>query len=750
MAQISVITSESHLFTFTDDLADGRRTGRHLEFTLDQPPVRIQGERVVVHGQPRILVDSSAFRQIQEHMVQNSDWTVSTTAAGASGRAPAPQNMRVAAVQHHGGEGNPPTTEALVKRVKDLAIAEANAVKAGGEPAPTSASTAFTETLGVVVQTSFNVSHFGKEVRVQPEDSRFDPDLLPPEGGGADPIFIQNWRKYDKRTNEDRKDMKVDSILATLEGSARENGRPIDIASFHEVNNIEEFRSRLQGRSGRFGIDIKDGGFDGSGADTGYVLAHGPHLKTGGARGQNEYYPLLFDADKFKIDKVSYILTHGDGRGDPIQVPTAQTIMTGTGDSRPLVVYTLKSKEKPGAPPLNVAVVHTKPEGGGKVKEKGGADQIKNRRKIYEQVRLAYEKAKNNADSTGELWTFIGDHYLADDDVVAAGRGRAAHTTFKDAVTDMGLKTVEPVNANTNTNEKIDTSFNKAKYNKSAKEWEIKRNHPDYNIVGSEQNEQLKEKKGEEDRSGASFLDRSKTQVADKAVITSNLVVDHGGIVYLDVPGDVRHDPDDPNGPPTFAEHLAGLGAGKFIDDDADHSRFVRTLLVSDHAMFVLVTSDDPADEQSVHGLFQSDAGDEADVTGTIFDENLPLDEEDSEYTPSGEPDVEEEEAAAELEQQRLESMSLYAQAEQGEDTEMISASADEADDSGGDVVMEGARSPLKRRRESSEDRGEPSGSSHVPSAATGRSSTLPGGMAMSALSDASRARSRSPKRARK
>lgn len=317
--------------------------------------------------------------------------------------------------------------------------------------------------LGTVVQASFNMNHLGEPTTIPDVHmdwvGSFDQGYFPPNPTSAEQQgYFDKAKKAGEMEGEGKKEAKIAAVLSALRG-AEKNGHPIDIASFHEVNDMLAFATGLLENAASYGVTIVDGDDPASeNATTGYVLHRGPWMRTGNQeanRVQNENYPILVRADKFALEKVQQIPTYGDDRGKPSAVPPrGKAIGTPAGKPRPLILYTLKSKEpgKEGAPPLKVAVVHTKP--GGSSKQKGKDDiVVKQRRDIWQQVKEAYKRAAQDAKDTGALWTFIGDHYLANNEIVNKKKD-----TFQEKVSGYGLTPFDPA-ANTNTTEKVQTDL---------------------------------------------------------------------------------------------------------------------------------------------------------------------------------------------------------------------------------------------------------------------------------------------------
>lgn len=375
--------------------------------------------------------------------------------------------------EHHGA---PPTDAADV-----AAILQSNA---GQEPSARSPSDPPVEStvietvprapLGTVVQTTFNMHQLGARAtsdrlaRLLEAAEEFDPGFFPSDLSPEEREAYFQARKADAALRkEGSKDAKIDVVLSAIKG-AELNAHPIDVASFHEVSNADTFANGLVQNAGKYGLQIGKNDDPGSPASEGatqYTLATGPLMETGGESGaQKEYYPILFRKDRFELQQVRYFVTHEDGSAPLLEVPANQTIQTPKGKSRPLIVYTLKSKTEPGAPPLHVVVVHTKPNASHRVSARSedestdpenGPDEkqkVKARYKIYNQVKNAYKHAKEDAETTGARWTFIGDHYLANNEHAEPGK------TFERAVEELGLASFDPI-PKTNTHEKMDTDL---------------------------------------------------------------------------------------------------------------------------------------------------------------------------------------------------------------------------------------------------------------------------------------------------
>ncbi|UQA57790.1 hypothetical protein [Polyangium aurulentum] len=699
MAQLLVLTANGKAYILTNERPANQTNTRPVELEHAAGGRPIEGQWLMTSGTtPRIFLDvsDSELTRLEQGMRPRSRWTLTHTAAeGESGKGPQQrENLVVDQVAPmsgeqltiHGQEAPISTVndssdsdsdltelESMADLMEDLAYEESAQTQSMAMDVDPPVQSIYPDKLGIVVQTSFNVAHFGKEETYAAPHDDFDPDFPPPQGDPPTDEITQHNNKIfdqqlDRQKNEikaGRKDMKIDAILAALQGAA-DKGHPIDIASFHEVNDIEEFVKQLQGRGADFGLDIKDGGFDGSSNTNagGYVIAHGPLLMTGGEKAaQRERYPVIFNADKFQVDRVRYIptlvaakepTTPPPERGVLQEVPPDKVVHTGKGLSRPLVVYTFKSKQKPGAPPLHVAVVHTKPFKG-QMKFPG-----KDRRKVFDQVDKAYQMAQKDAQQSGALWTFVGDHYLANADLARADRGGKNKVSVGDAVRAMGLQSIDPV-ADTNTTEKIDkylfTTYQpkdeedeeqeaedeeqeeqgdegKKKKNdgpvhiavrqglesdtwlRSGREkenlregWDEESSDDEMFLDEESSDEESSDEEDSDEESSAelppAYLDRDSAQIADKGVITGNLV-GSGGIVTLDLRPS-RSAPDAPTGPLT-ADELAQIAAGEFLASDSDLSALARTVLVSDHAMFVMITSDDANDENAVASMFQHPA----------------------------------------------------------------------------------------------------------------------------------------------
>lgn len=328
-------------------------------------------------------------------------------------------------------------------------------------------------TLGTVVQTTFNMHQLGARMSgtklggLLASEVDFDPDFLPSDLSSEEREAYFRARKADAELRkEGAKDAKIDVVLSAIKG-AELNSHPIDVASFHEVSNADTFADGLVQNAGKYGLQIDKHGEPVGAAREGitqYTLVTGPLLETGGEGGaQKEHYPILFRTDRFDLTQTRYFITHETGSAPLKQVPANRKIETAKGKSRPLVVYTLQSRTDPGAPPLHVVVVHTKPNASHRVTDSSGDDAtgegppatkmtVKARYKIFDQVKHAYRHAAEDAESTGARWTFIGDHYLANNEHAYKD------TTFQDAVTKLGLTSFDPI-PKTNTHEKMDTEL---------------------------------------------------------------------------------------------------------------------------------------------------------------------------------------------------------------------------------------------------------------------------------------------------
>ncbi|APR76787.1 Hypothetical protein A7982_02134 [Minicystis rosea] len=533
-------------------------------------------------------------------------------------------------------------------------------------------------TIGMVTQASLNMHQFGALQPVAALEEGMDEDSW--LGTSEWEQRASEMEKIAKLRKAGKKDAKVDATVMAMAGAAR-HGHPLDFVTFHEVSNGPTFARMLEESAERLnlGIDIDRGQksvLEEAHADKCSVVQRCNRApkrtpkkeveKKAAAEKesvQHERYPIAFDKDLFQLETIEWIPTYGDERGVPQPLPDGP-IRIGRGKSRPVIVYTMKSKTVPDAPPMKVAVVHTKPIGTTKTVDG------KNRTQIYEQLSDAYAYAKEDAESQGSRWTFVGDHYLADRDLVGKGRERRS---FKHAVETMGLTPVAQ-GANTNTMEQIDRDFPIRKVEKAihtnrkdrdAFERGVEKHTKDGDLdawmkkqtgAGKAPKNDTTEKKIERKRKNlrergvelgdsrkelvtdaqspggrlrprarlrkqdVTHLDRKQAQVADRAVVTSNLVVARSGIVSLrpaplqrDVSAldadqrqklQARLEDPDLSKLAKSDEEYALRDAGKFLSEDASNQELAWTSLFSDHAMMVLVTSDSPGDDANAGALF--------------------------------------------------------------------------------------------------------------------------------------------------
>ncbi|MGK4008021.1 hypothetical protein WMF31_35720 [Sorangium sp. So ce1036] len=307
---------------------------------------------------------------------------------------------------------------------------------------------------GGLVLATWNASHFGARKDVK------NPGLLDLDDGEAfdEAIFADERStseqdRYYSRRNKDKelrgegeKDAKAQYVVDMLVGAMRA-GHPIDGLVIHEINNGEAFQDA-------FGRAAREAGIDGT-----YELHLGPHLHTGSDRhAQKERYPVVVRTEKLKVEGVEYIPTYsarerGKPRvvaGEPVRTTNGGTVKTPSGKSRPLIAYTITRKDRPSAKPLKLVNVHTKPGKGGLSTDEG----VNDRRPVFNQVQPAYRHASKDGE---HMWVFLGDHYLAGQDVVTRDGKR-----FDESLPS-GMLNLDP-ESKTNTIEKINTDVENARW----------------------------------------------------------------------------------------------------------------------------------------------------------------------------------------------------------------------------------------------------------------------------------------------
>ncbi|WP_129344321.1 hypothetical protein [Sorangium cellulosum] len=308
---------------------------------------------------------------------------------------------------------------------------------------------------GGLVLATWNASHFGARKDVK------NPGLLDLDDGEAfdEAIFDEEQStseqdRYYSRRNKDKelrgegeKDAKAQYVVDMLVG-AMQAGHPIDGLVIHEINNGEAFQEAFEKAA-------REAGIDGT-----YALHLGPHLHTGSdMHAQKERYPVIVRTAKLKVEGVEYIPTYsarrGKGRpevvaGEPVRTTDSGTVKTPSGKSRPLIAYTITRKDRPSAKPLKLVNVHTKPGKGGLSTDEG----VNDRRPVFDQVQPAYTHA---SEDDAHMWVFLGDHYLAGQDVVTRDGKR-----FDESLPS-GMLNLDP-ESKTNTIEKINTDVENARW----------------------------------------------------------------------------------------------------------------------------------------------------------------------------------------------------------------------------------------------------------------------------------------------
>ncbi|MCY1067231.1 endonuclease/exonuclease/phosphatase family protein [Nannocystis sp. RBIL2] len=180
----------------------------------------------------------------------------------------------------------------------------------------------------------------------------------------------------------------------------------------------------------------------------GLKLALGPHMVSigpKGGKGQHEYYPLVYRADRLTFDGCWAL-----HRGRWIACPEGQTIfwtkpqhkkknkgLRGYASYRPIVVYRMIL---PGGGFVYIANVHTTPKGSGL-----------SRKHEFDQVKFILQVARARG-ALGEHWIVVGDYYLDPEaSVMDRGHDHGRAGRFEHAVNSCGLDLVIPLSASNQT-----------------------------------------------------------------------------------------------------------------------------------------------------------------------------------------------------------------------------------------------------------------------------------------------------------
>ncbi|WP_437761845.1 hypothetical protein WME77_27490 [Sorangium sp. So ce764] len=308
--------------------------------------------------------------------------------------------------------------------------------------------------IGRLVLGTWNASHFGARKDIKnpglldiDDEEGFDEAIFDEAPSETEQDSYYSKRNKDKEIRgEGEKDAKAQYLVDMLVG-AMQAGHAIDGLVIHEINNGEAFQEAFEDAARKAGIDGE------------YELHLGPRLHTGSDKhAQKERYPVVVRTAKLQVEGVEYIPTHSaseKGRpkvvaGEPVQTTDDDTVKTPSGKSRPLIAYTIKRKDRPSAKPLKLVNVHTKPGKGGLSTAAG----VNDRRPVFAQVEPAYKHASKDDE---HMWVFLGDHYLAGQDVVTSSGER-----FDESLPP-GMLNLDP-ESKTNTIEKIHTDVENARW----------------------------------------------------------------------------------------------------------------------------------------------------------------------------------------------------------------------------------------------------------------------------------------------
>jgi len=148
----------------------------------------------------------------------------------------------------------------------------------------------------------------------------------------------------------------------------------------------------------------------------GYDMSVGPHMKSSGKNGQNEYYPLLIRKDSGVTVEKEYLVTT-DGTLKKVTDDELYKWQKKNSVYRPIMAYLVSKKTESGTQRYLIGVVHTTPE------VDGGFAEF-NRRSIYEEVVEGLTALKQWAKDRKLPLIVGGDYYLSAEAVVNDPRAR--------------------------------------------------------------------------------------------------------------------------------------------------------------------------------------------------------------------------------------------------------------------------------------------------------------------------------------
>jgi hypothetical protein len=144
--------------------------------------------------------------------------------------------------------------------------------------------------------------------------------------------------------------------------------------------------------------------------ESNYTVHRGPHMKSAGKNGQNEYYPLLMRNDSGGSVVASYVVST-DGELQAVSSDQLYRWNKKNAIYRPIMVYHIRKETPSGTQDYLIGVVHTTPE------PDGGLAEF-NRQIIYDEVKEGLGVLKRRAEELGLPLIIGGDYYLSAEAVV--------------------------------------------------------------------------------------------------------------------------------------------------------------------------------------------------------------------------------------------------------------------------------------------------------------------------------------------